>query len=90
VARRQASWLGPAAQPAAELAAVTVVLEPVAMEVVVASVVAAFERDKKRPRRAQRTHQEATVLVGTVARGSSRTSRIPSGGEAHNLDGRTV
>jgi hypothetical protein len=56
---------------------------------------AAFEQDTNRPRKARRTHLEATVLVGTGARGSSRTSRIPSGAEAHNpregsaLPGRT-
>jgi hypothetical protein len=44
----------------------------------------------KRLRRRLRTHQKPIVLVGTVARRSSRTNRIPCGIQAHNLDERTV
>ena len=68
---RQSFWPGVAAQPVARLAAGTVVLEVAAVEAAAESPVAAFEHDTNTPRKARRTHQEATVLVGTVARGSS-------------------
>jgi hypothetical protein len=79
--QRQASWLElmeglteSLAAAAAELAAMAV----------------AHSKDAMRPSKGQLTHLAETVLVGTVARRSSRMSRIPCGGVANNPDERAV
>ena len=88
--RRQAFWLGVTGQPVGGAAAVTVVSGAVAVELAPESAVAAFEQDTSTLGIGRRTHKEPTALVGTVARRSSRTSRIPCAIEAHNLDKGTV
>jgi len=82
-ARLLVSWLGLLEEEAGRTPSGEPVAAEAAAEVGVAAL-AVLDQDIYRPRKAPRTHLEATVLVGTVARGSSRTSRIPSGIEAHN------